>query len=201
MGRDSDGPGIPIETSEIALNHVTIGLGNLNERVRIESPKILSGTVKHIPFSLVAAAPLNCPIRRGIHCCDLMGVDRYDVIFPFAFLACLPEYIHAGHVAAIDRSTMEFDSYLGLARNSHLADVVALRRAMQYVGGFRRGSSDPDTQCFDHLVTQLSWVGHLAVRLRHRNAFQILFCYLLGRSSLKYDFFPIHLPDLLDRPI
>src|SRR5215470_14617112 len=120
MGRDSDGPGIPIETSEIALNHVTIGLGNLNERVRIEWPKILSGTVKHIPFSLVAA-PLNCPIGRGIHCCDLMGVDRYDVIFPFAFLACLPEYIHAGHVAAIDRSTMEFDSYLVLARNPDLA--------------------------------------------------------------------------------
>src|SRR5262249_7417150 len=156
MGRDSDGPGIPIETSEIALNHVTIGLGNLNERVRIESPKILSGTVKHIPFSLVAAAPRNCPIRRGIHCCDLMGVDRYDVIFPFAFLACLPEYIHAGHVAAIDRSTMEFDSYLVLARNSDLADGVAFRRARQFVGRFRFASSDPDTQCFDHLVTQLS---------------------------------------------
>jgi len=38
MGRDSDGPGIPVETSEIALNHFTIGLGNLNARVRIERP-------------------------------------------------------------------------------------------------------------------------------------------------------------------
>jgi hypothetical protein len=46
MGRDSDGPGIPIETSEIALNHVTIGLGNLNEWVRIEWPKILSRPLK-----------------------------------------------------------------------------------------------------------------------------------------------------------
>src|SRR5215468_2428149 len=88
-----------------------------------------------------------------------MGVDRYDVIFPFAFLASLPEYIHAGHVAAIDRSTMEFDSYLVLARNSDLADDVAFRRARQFVSRFRFASSDPDTQCLDHLVTQFSWIS------------------------------------------
>src|SRR5262249_45492965 len=125
--------------------------------------------------------------------------DRYDVIFPFAFLACLPEYIHAGHVAAIDRSTMEFDSYLVLARNSDLADDVAFRRARQFVCRFRFATSYPAPHFFAHLVTRLSWIGNFAVRLRIRNAFQILFCYLLFRSPLKSDFFPIPLPDLLDR--
>src|SRR5262249_29952385 len=130
-----------------------------------------------------------------------MGVDRYDVIFPFAFLARLPEYIHAGHVAAIDRSTMEFDSYLVLARNSNLADDVAFRRARQFVGSFRFASSDPDTQCFDHLVTQLSWIGHLAVRLSHHKPFQPLLCYLRERSPHKHYFSPMLPPDLLERQI
>src|SRR5262249_58662173 len=40
MGRDSDGLGIPVETSEIALNHFTIGLCYLNARVRIVRPYI-----------------------------------------------------------------------------------------------------------------------------------------------------------------
>src|SRR5262249_40421596 len=89
-----------------------------------------------------------------------------------------------------------------------LADDVAFRRARQFVGRFRFASSDPDTQCLDHLVTQFSWIGHL-VAFRREGKDQPTSWWKIPRSKLsgsvsafrRLDRDPVGIRDCVDTKI